>query len=96
MGIKCPRQHTTLVDNKFPNLLIVVDGTVIHNDNTSFPWERVQLRSLYHVSTPHKCKQEDGRTTCLCKNCKNLSLFTEPSKMSNAMIPSEDSAGRIE
>jgi hypothetical protein len=39
---------------------------------------------------------EDKRTTCSRKNCKNLSLFTEPSKISNAIMPSEDNAGRME
>lgn len=56
------RQHTTLVNNQSPNFFIVMDRAIIYNDNASFPWEWVQLRSLQRVSTPHGYRLEGGYT----------------------------------
>ncbi len=81
------------------DLFVMVNCAVVHDYDTAWTGIRIEGWSLVPVfncigrtwSVYHKVQ-----TSSLFKNCRKRSLFTEPSNMSKAMIPSMVKAGRME
>ena len=50
MTTKINLVHTTFNLNHLLDVIIMVNGAVVHHHHTFLHWERIELRSLTHVS----------------------------------------------
>ena len=70
-----------------------MDSTVIHHYYTPNSRVRAQLVSLYVKGELDMQINSNGNSPDLSKKLRKWSLFTDPLKISRAMIPSDVSAG---
>jgi hypothetical protein len=90
----------SLLFNKLPYLVSMMDTAVIEYKYAMRPWEWISEGYLNYRTVclvPDMMNLEAKPcTTFSCKNCTNLSDFTEPSTISHVIRPSRVSTGRIE
>ena len=77
------------------DVLIMVNCTVIHDNHTLGTRVGIQFWSLQDNSVG-QFNKEASLTTCSSRNVRKHSLFTEPSKILRAIIPSQVRAGKTE
>lgn len=89
---------TAFLLNQLLDVFIMVYGAIVHDDHAAWCWIWVELWSLHSMSASSSGLKAPQilYTRFSLKNCMNFSLFTDPSKISNVMMPSTVRAGKIE